>query len=162
LKRDIKVEVCAVWDTVSSVGIPKLGFIQGPAPPARLNFVHSELHDGIQHAYQALSLHEYRQPFLPIVWKASKERWNPVKGQRKGELKTLRQCWFFGYHGNVGGGENLESLAHFSLAWMIARLRRHITFDESHFWNPRLADSAWQWNHAPEKEHGRKLLFPNL
>lgn len=167
LNRHVRIKVCAVWDTVSSVGFPKVGRFQRPAPPNRLNFVHSELCKGIDYAFQALSLHEYRQPFLPIVWKIQNDTQPEAQMPQVPEVpkiaaQYLRQCWFLGYHGDIGGGNDLEGLAHIPLAWMIARLQYFITFDESHFWRPRLKDSAWNWSKDAEEEHGCKHLTPTL
>ena len=111
--KPVNIEVCAPWDTVASINFPLRG----------LNWVHWEPPAGIEPIYQAISLHERRKYFLPVVMR------RPVVG-----AYHLQQCWFSGYHGDIGGGDKKEVLAHFALAWMISRLRGLVTFDESTFW----------------------------
>ena len=116
-RQNIRINACAVWDTVSSLGLP----VATKSAPKSLGFVHSDLCPGIIRAFQALSLHEHRRPFLPIVWKFP----NNVVGNHA----SLQQCWFAGYHGDIGGGRKADSLAHFALIWMISKLGDFLSFD---------------------------------
>jgi uncharacterized protein (DUF2235 family) len=69
----------------------------------------TSLSDRIEHAFQALALDEDRTPFSPAVW----ERFGDD------EQKTdLRQVWFPGNHGNIGGGWPDQGVANSSLACM--------------------------------------------
>lgn len=105
-----RIRVCALWDTVSSIGFP-IPSVFGWGIPTELGFVNSNLPEGVDHAFQAISLFERRFHFPPIVLRQPQER--PVNCR-------LQQCWFSGYHGDIGGGNEKEALAHFALAWMIA------------------------------------------
>jgi hypothetical protein len=133
LRRGVHIESCALWDTVSSLGLPRLGPF-GPRAPEKLNFVNSDWCEGIEHVFQGLSLHEPRQPFLAIV----------LRPQAKRDLRQLHQCWFMGYHSDIGGGSKHECLAQFALAWMIARLDPYVEFDSKSFWEPAPQDSSWR------------------
>ncbi|KAI0889563.1 uncharacterized protein GGS22DRAFT_148610 [Annulohypoxylon maeteangense] len=142
LRRNIKVKACAVWDTVSSLGIPMPWFIPQPGP-RKLKFVNSHLCPNIEHAFQALALHERRRHFLPIVWKLAPEAQHNTEkiipdriGQDTGDIgadvrrhqaaqpggTVLKQCWFLGCHGDVGGGNQEAGLSHISLIWMLSQL----------------------------------------
>lgn len=112
--RDIKVKVCAVWDTVASIGyvpriIPRFW-------PERLGFVSSSLCPIIQNAFQALALDECRYDFQPVPW------------SQKNDNQLLKQCWFRGAHSDVGGGNKISGLANLSLAWMASQLRPFVLF----------------------------------
>lgn len=111
--KPVKVKVCALWDTVASINFPLQGF----------GWVHSVPPTGIEHIYQALSLHERRYYFFPIVTK------RPVIHE-----PLLQQCWFSGYHGDIGGGNEKEVLAHFALAWMMSTLQDLLAFEQNTFW----------------------------
>lgn len=121
LHRGVRVNACAVWDTVASLKWP---FPQLLKRRKRLPFVNSELCDAIEHGFQALALYEHRRDFRPMVWRGAKE------GQ------TLKQCWFLGYHSDVGGGGKDPVLAHIPLVWMIAQLQEFISFNLRNQWAP--------------------------
>ncbi|KAK6526544.1 hypothetical protein TWF694_005126 [Orbilia ellipsospora] len=128
--RNVKVKVCAVWDTVSSI------LIDGPS------FIHSDLPRGIENAFQALSPDDKRHRFLPIVW----SRPSSLGFLRASSRQRLEQCWFTGYHADIGGGRERESLAHFALAWMISKLDEFVEFDYNIFWRPAGVKSCWKLN----------------
>ena len=46
--------------------------------------------------------------------------------------KRLRQVWFAGSHGNVGGGCDDQELANITLAWMMAQLSPWLDFNRSY------------------------------
>ncbi|KAL8365159.1 hypothetical protein RB595_004118 [Gaeumannomyces hyphopodioides] len=142
LRRNIGVEVCALWDTVSSIGTPWPALFRLPTSTS-LTFVHSDL-NGIENAFQALALHETRWNFPPIVWR------NPGGS---GET-SLEQCWFMGYHSDIGGGRKCDALAHIALTWMFARLAGHLHLDQSAIREPSFTDGS-SWRISPE---GRLML----
>ncbi|KAJ2995687.1 hypothetical protein NUW58_g1204 [Xylaria curta] len=103
--RKVEIKALALWDTVSSLGIP----IQ--LRPRPLAFVGEEVPKCVRHAFQALALDEERRRFLPVVWRS------------KGANTKVSQCWFLGGHGDVGGSED-AALGMVSLVWMIGRLHQ--------------------------------------
>ncbi|KAF2817752.1 uncharacterized protein BDZ99DRAFT_374890 [Mytilinidion resinicola] len=115
LRRGVKIKVCAVWDTVGSLGVP----LPGPIPQRaskKLAFVNSALLENIDVAVQALALNEHRKHFQPTVWSTNSRT-------------KLRQCWFLGAHSDVGGGYEDTGLANLTLVWMIAQLTEFVYFD---------------------------------
>ncbi|KAI1502663.1 hypothetical protein F5X99DRAFT_407739 [Biscogniauxia marginata] len=59
------------------------------------------------------ALDETRGPFSPTLWERHLEN---------GETSDLRQVWFPGSHGNVGGGWEDQGVANTTLAWMMDQL----------------------------------------
>ena len=99
----------AVWDTVGSLGIPKADWLARLGvrnSTKEFTFYDTALSNRIEHAFHALALDETRPPFSPSVW------------ERRPENKDtdLRQVWFPGNHGNVGGGWADQGIANLSLA----------------------------------------------
>ncbi|KAF2962634.1 hypothetical protein GQX73_g10938 [Xylaria multiplex] len=138
--QGVHVKVCAVWDTVASLGLVSTHLsIFSRWKSRKLSFVNSDLCDGIDHAIQALSFHERRRPFCPIVWRL------PNNGEiNRNEKPRLQQCWFMGYHSDIGGGIRGEGLSHYPLAWMMSKLEDFLEFDSSNFWNPRPIEMRWK------------------
>lgn len=122
------IKACGLWDTVNSVG--RAGIfgpgsflgIRRDGPPLRVAGDGAEI-GGVDNVYHALSLHESRSRFQPVMARLSQQA----------EL-NLEQCWFSGYHPDIGGGRPDDVLAHSPLAWMMAKLAAHIEFDFRMFW----------------------------
>nr|XP_036584755.1 peptidoglycan binding domain containing protein [Colletotrichum truncatum]KAF6794405.1 peptidoglycan binding domain containing protein [Colletotrichum truncatum] len=112
----IKVKAVAVWDTVGSLGIPQIAWLNKLgiyASNEEYRFWDTSLSDRVEHAFQALALDETRYSFQPAVW----ERLDANR------LSTdLRQVWFPGNHSNCGGGWNDQGMANITLAWMMDQL----------------------------------------
>jgi uncharacterized protein (DUF2235 family) len=99
------VDFIGVWDTVGALGIPTrvLGFVE-----ERDLFFDHELGSNVQVARHAVAIDEQRSDFRPTLW------------TRK-EAIDIRQVWFAGVHGDVGGGcapRQGELLSEVPLAWM--------------------------------------------
>ncbi|KAI1440418.1 hypothetical protein F5Y02DRAFT_423057 [Annulohypoxylon stygium] len=105
LVKAVKIKVCAVWDTVSTLGFP--------VGPQRFSFVGKEIPKTVENSIQALSLNESRKGFNPCVW-------NPKPAL---EGNVVKQCWFLGTHADIGGGNKDVGLAVLSMTWLIAQLR---------------------------------------
>ncbi|OIW32977.1 hypothetical protein CONLIGDRAFT_568985 [Coniochaeta ligniaria NRRL 30616] len=122
----IKVKAVGVWDTVGSLGIPQISWLPKlsiGAASKEYRFYDTNLSDRIEHAFQALALDEHRPPFSPAVWERSSDNKHTTE---------LRQVWFPGNHGNVGGGWQDAGIANMSLAWMMDQLASvGVEFDEA-------------------------------
>jgi hypothetical protein len=106
------LEACAVWDTVSSIGPPRVsGMPMGQNPYKR---VADALPMEVRFGFQALALNERRENFRPMVWPHNDH--NPTQ--------HINQCWFIGPHSAVGGGSNqmANNIANATLRWMCAQL----------------------------------------
>ncbi|KAF4979649.1 hypothetical protein FZEAL_4206 [Fusarium zealandicum] len=113
----IRIKAVCVWDTVGSLGIPRVAWldklgIRADNDEYVLPFP-SWISFTIEHAFQALALDETRPPFTPAVWERRPEN----------RLTTdLRQVWFPGNHANCGGGWEDQGIANCTLAWMMDQL----------------------------------------
>lgn len=106
----VTVDFLGVWDTVGALGIPdSFGVLNLVDDDERHRFHDTRLGAHVTHARHALALDETRGPFTPTAWTG------PVPdGER-----TVRQVWFPGGHGDVGGGHPQPGLSDGALQWMI-------------------------------------------
>jgi len=139
---DVRIKVCAVFDTVGSLGIPvrdggPLGlpqdYIGDALKASRLtqwlpwtakgteaySFVDTVISSNIDFGIQALALDEHRAHFDPTIWE-----------DPDSTTKKLTQCWFVGCHSHIGGGvEDNSELPNITLAWMIDQLSPFLSID---------------------------------
>lgn len=100
-----------VWDTVNAIGAIGQNF----------HVPYTANNPDIAVARQALAIDERRGFFLPALW-APKPAAQPDSGPR-----DLKQVWFAGCHGDVGGGyPNAESgLSQCAFRWMLGEASQH-------------------------------------
>lgn len=134
-----KIEFLGVWDTVDAYGGPieeivrAIDYWYWP-----LSLPDRFMNAKIQRACHALALEDERDAFKPVLWDERyvkfndhlvpmDQGWTPPAAE-KGELaaidrERMSQVWFVGVHSDVGGGYPQDGLAHFTLNWMIDRVR---------------------------------------
>jgi len=119
---DVPVKAVGVWDTVGSLGAPRIGLLTRiglqPAESREMSFYDTKLSNCIENAFQALALDEKRTSFAPAVWE-----------KPSGNTTKLRQVWFPGVHSNIGGGYDDQGLANLTLAWMAAQMGQFLDLD---------------------------------
>ncbi len=96
------------WDTVGALGIPNIipWLPIDTISRRKMEFLNTDLGPGIKHARHAVAVDERRSAFLPT----------PMTGNGVTELKQL---WFPGDHGGVGGGSKPHvGLSDGALVWM--------------------------------------------
>ena len=124
-RLDVPIKVVGVFDTVGSLGIPRIGWLERLHLQTRSTkeylFYDTKLNDHIVNAFQALALDEHRSAFSPAVWE-----------KPTGNNTNLRQVWFPGAHSNVGGGYPDQGMANITLAWMMAQVEQMLDFDEDY------------------------------
>ncbi|HBS41561.1 MAG TPA: hypothetical protein DEA26_02685 [Oceanospirillales bacterium] len=106
------VHFIGVWDTVGALGIPfsLMGLFD-----SHDEFYDTKMGSNVKFARHALSIDEEREDFAPTVW-------TPRPGV------NLKQVWFSGCHGDIGGGNEPDSktgyqIADTALAWMMGEAR---------------------------------------
>src|SRR5439155_19781272 len=127
--RTVPIKCVGVFDTVGrwtshqakfflglltdpgALGIPSLGLFPGH-PALEYTFVDTMVAPNVQHAFQALALDEHRLPFTPTIWETPSGRTD----------LDLKQCWFPGSHGNIGGGYPDTMSTNITLVWMVAQM----------------------------------------
>ncbi|KAI9686900.1 MAG: hypothetical protein M1822_002653 [Bathelium mastoideum] len=129
----VKVKAVAVFETVGSLGTPRIGWLQKvgvqSSQTKRQAFHDTTLANCIENAFQALALDERRAAFQPAVWE-----------KPPGNTTTLRQVWFPGVHSNVGGGYDDQELANITLAWMLAQLSPFLDFETEYLFDQHEAN----------------------
>lgn len=74
-------------------------------------FTNTQISGKVENAFQALALDEPRYAFRPALWERA-----------PGSTTNLKQVWFPGNHGNVGGGWWDQQISDITLAWMCDQL----------------------------------------
>ncbi|HEY7517179.1 MAG TPA: DUF2235 domain-containing protein [Methylomirabilota bacterium] len=108
--HETRIKFIGVWDTVGSLGIPKIGMgLINMAFSDRWSFHDVDLSTFVDFAYHAVAIDERRGPFTPTLWR-----------QQPGAVgQTMEQVWFPGVHSDVGGGYFESALSDIPLLWMI-------------------------------------------
>jgi len=105
------ITAIAVFDTVGTLGIPPMPIFGIHGSAKQYKFSDTMLSPKVVHAFQALALDEPRYAFRPALWE-----------KPAGSLTHLKQVWFPGNHGNIGGGWCDQQMADITLAWMVDQL----------------------------------------
>ena len=109
------------WDTVGSLGVPDINprFKLDTKINRKYKFHDTKLSNIIKHARHAVAIDEKRKVFDVTPMTLS----NSARGKT-----DLKQLWFAGDHGCIGGGEVIkEPLSDITLNWMVEEL---VTLDE--------------------------------
>lgn len=143
-RLDIEIKVVGVFDTVGSLGIPRIPWLERLHLQTRSTkeylFYDTNLNNRIQNAFQALALDEHRASFSPSVW--AKPRNNAT---------NLRQIWFPGVHQNIGGGYPDQGESNITLAWMMAQVEPFLEFDEDYILDQYDQTEAYYKNSGQKK-----------
>jgi uncharacterized protein (DUF2235 family) len=106
----IDITLLGCWDTVGSLGIPR---VLSTLPHQRYRFHDTKLNRKIQHALHAVAIDERRKPFNVTPMNLS-----------EGATTTIKEVWFPGHHGCVGGGtESIKGLSNAALHWMVEAIQ---------------------------------------
>jgi len=105
-----KIKFIGCLDTVGALGVP--GQFGTRWAQRKFSFFDTGLSSNVEVAYQALALSENRKDFTPTLW----DRYDPNSTQR------MKEVWFAGSHGDVGGGHPQHGLSDVVLANLVAHL----------------------------------------
>ena len=101
-----------VWDTVGALGVPNYLELFNLLDEARKYAFHdTKLNRKILNARHAVALDENRASFAPTLWSDIADR------------PHVKQVWFPGNHGDVGGGHPETGLSDGALLWMLEEAR---------------------------------------
>jgi len=112
---DIEVTALCCFDTVGALGVPDLipFFPFNDMVNSKYTFHDTQLSRIIRHAFHACAVDERRKPFDLAPMEKSPHRADQV----------LRQIWFPGDHGCIGGGSAEKvSLSNIALNWMMGQM----------------------------------------
>ncbi len=114
--REVDIDFLGCWDTVGMLGVPDLiGKIDfDDWVNARYTFHDTQLNRRILNARHACAIDERREAFPVTPMTPS-----PSRGPAQ-----VKERWFIGGHGSIGGGEAWsQPLADFALTWMAEQAR---------------------------------------
>jgi hypothetical protein len=112
--KNVRVHFLGVWDTVGALGIPDdLAVLNLLEDRDKHTFHDTRLSNKVKHARHAVALDERRGNFFPTLWTQTANH------------PDVKQVWFPGGHGDVGGGWPERGLSDRALLWMIEEARVH-------------------------------------
>jgi uncharacterized protein (DUF2235 family) len=112
------IKALGLFDTVSSV------IEMGRWLPQLKTLPFTKTNKSVEHVRHAVAVDEQRTMFNPLLWPAGDEYWGgPFRPKDPKKIKTqdVKEVWFSGVHGDVGGGyaEKVSAQAKIPLLWMI-------------------------------------------
>lgn len=115
--RQVQVRFVGVWDTVASVIVPRPDRLYVPSLET---LPYTKQNPSVQIFRQACSIDERRRMFRLLPWREPQEYIPNFFGPKPFAQQDIRQVWFAGEHGDVGGGypEEESALSKFPLLWM--------------------------------------------
>ena len=141
----IPIEFMGVWDTVASVIVPR----QDKFLLDLQTLVYTRTNPSVKKFRQAMSIDERRRMFRLNRWvDPQKYRPDPFDASTA-VAQDIRQVWFAGVHGDVGGGypEVDSGLSKYPLLWMIAQAKAAgLRVDDS-----MVNHLGWGWPRPPSK-----------
>lgn len=146
-----EIEFLGVWDTVPALGfipLASLSLVIDHLPWWKHSFHDFTLHPSVRNAYQALSIDDDREWFMPTVW-------NQYGDENRQKIK---QVWFSGSHTDVGGGFAEAGLSDITLEWLIKNAVAHglkLYPGSKKNWNFCIAPDATDVYHPPRAGGGR-------
>jgi uncharacterized protein (DUF2235 family) len=141
----VPITVLGCWDTVGALGVPDLI----PDLPindwlvSKYRFHDTQLSSKILHALHAIAIDERRKVFDVA----------PMQKSPKAPTQVVKQVWFPGTHGCVGGGTKAyEGLSNGALGWMmheINQLGLKLEFDPDRIEGGLRLNPAIDFNNDP-------------
>lgn len=119
----VPIKFLGVWDTVSSVIVPKIY-------PTLQTLIYTSENDLVEVFRHALAIDERRRMFRADHWKEGQlfKRIPFMKDDNPHTKKQdCKQVWFSGVHSDVGGGypETESEIAKYPLRWMMDEAKQH-------------------------------------
>lgn len=114
------IRCVGVFDTVGSV------IEWGRFGPRLRNHAFTRKNPSVQSVRHAVGIDERRTMFQPQLWPAGGEYFGGAFKTSKAGKQDVKEVWFSGVHGDVGGGyaERESQLAKIPLHWMITETRK--------------------------------------
>jgi uncharacterized protein (DUF2235 family) len=115
--RRVPIEFVGVWDTVSSVIVPRPDRFY---LPSLQELPYTKTNSYVKTFRHALAIDEQRRMFRANMWNVPQE-FKPNPFADDAVPQDIKQVWFSGVHSDVGGGypETESGAAKFPLRWMI-------------------------------------------
>lgn len=113
------IRLLGLFDTVSSV------IESGRYGPRLRTHAFTKRNRSVESVRHAVAIDERRTMFRPQLWPQGEEYWGNPFNRAAAIPQDVREVWFAGVHGDIGGGypEVESGLTKFSLQWMIEQTR---------------------------------------
>lgn len=121
---EIPVKFLGVWDTVSSIIVPRRDRFYIPSLQL---LPYTATNSNVAAFRHAVAIDERRRMFRINRWTEPQD-YHPNRFDHDGAVhQDVKQVWFTGVHGDVGGGysEAQSGLAKYPLAWMVEEAAEH-------------------------------------
>lgn len=120
--RRVSIKFIGVWDTVSSVIVPRPDRLY---IPSLQELPYTRTNPSVEIFRQALAIDERRRMFRANLWHEPQD-FKPY-GFGEARPQDIKQVWFAGVHADVGGGykEEESGPAKFPLGWIIDEAAAH-------------------------------------
>jgi len=111
----VPIKLLGLFDTVGSV------IESGRYGPRLRSHAFTRTNQNVEHVRHAVAIDERRTMFQPQLWPAGNEFWPKPFQKDSAVSQDVKEVWFSGSHGDVGGGypEKDSRLAKVTLNWMI-------------------------------------------
>lgn len=109
------IRLLGLFDTVASI------LEHGRYFPRLRSHAFTKRNRSVESVRHALAIQERRTMFQPQLWPAGEDYWGGPFRSARAKSQDVREVWFTGVHGDVGGGypEVESGLAKIPLRWMI-------------------------------------------
>jgi uncharacterized protein (DUF2235 family) len=114
------IKALGLFDTVSSV------IEMGRWFPQLRTHAFTSSNPSVEHVRHAVAIDEQRTMFNPLLWPSGKEFSGPPFKRKDPVPQDVKEVWFSGSHGDVGGGypERQSAQAKIPLLWMIEETQK--------------------------------------
>lgn len=113
------LRLLGLFDTVASV------IEHGRYGPRLRSHAFTRTNRSVESVRHAVAIDEYRALFRPQLWPEGNQYWGNPFNEAAAKAQDVREVWFAGTHGDVGGGypEAESALPKVPLQWMIEQTR---------------------------------------
>jgi len=113
------IRLLGLFDTVASV------IEHGRYGPRLRSHAFTQKNRSVESVRHAVGIDERRTMFRPLLWPEGEEYWGNPFNRAAARQQDVREVWFTGTHGDIGGGypEEESGLAKITLNWMVEETR---------------------------------------
>lgn len=114
------IRFVGVWDTVASVFVPRPDRLYWPSAEP---LAFTQLNPSVKSFRQAISIDERRSMYRLKKWDEPQIYMHNRFNDAHAEPQDIKQVWFAGVHGDIGGGypEKQSAISKYPLLWMIEK-----------------------------------------
>ena len=145
------IRLLGLFDTVSSL------IEHGRYGPRLRSHAFTQKNWSVEAVRHAVAIDERRTMFRPQLWPSGEEYWGNPFNSGNAKPQDVREVWFSGVHGDVGGGypEGESGLTKIPLKWMIEQTGKMGLYYRTQSVNELVLGTRSKRNHVKPNENGR-------